>query len=61
MDLKYSFLSDAEPTDAQLQALMEEVAVEARKKRIAANKVFHALMKKEMKIAKELHKNLMKD
>ncbi len=59
MDLKYSFLSDEEPTDEQLQALMEEVAAEARKKKAKADKTFQALIKREMKLVSEQYKNVI--
>ena len=32
VDMTYSFLWDSEPTDEQLQTIMEEVAEEARQK-----------------------------
>jgi ribosomal protein L18E len=32
VDMTYSFLWDTEPTDEQLQVIMEEVAEEARRK-----------------------------
>jgi hypothetical protein len=31
VDMRYSFMSDEEPTDAQLQVIMEGVAKEARR------------------------------
>ena len=33
VDMTYSFLSDAEPTDEQLQVIMQEVGEEARDRR----------------------------
>ena len=40
VDMTYSFLQDDEPTDEQLQVIMQEVAEEARiRKKEAANKV----------------------
>jgi len=34
VDMTYSFLQDDEPTDEQLQVIMEEVAEEARLERV---------------------------
>ena len=38
VDMTYSFLWDEEPTDEQLQVIMEEVAEEARRGREHADK-----------------------
>lgn len=44
--LIYSFLSDTEPTDAQQESLMKEVAEDVRKKREKTDKVLFAAIKK---------------
>ena len=53
MDMTYSFNSEAEPTDAQLEALMREVATDATKRRKAANKVYWKLLKEEVERVKK--------
>ncbi len=40
MKIKYRFTSDKEPTDEQLQLLMQQVAAKARRKAEIADKVF---------------------
>lgn len=46
MKINYKFTSDAEPTDEQLHLLMQDVAIEARKKaRISDKKFFEELQK----------------
>jgi hypothetical protein len=40
MKINYKFTSDTEPTDKQLHLLMQEVAVEAKKKAIKSDKQF---------------------
>lgn len=47
----YSFLSDEEPTDEQLHLLMQEVAIEARKKAEKANKSFWLKLNKMVKVS----------
>ena len=48
----YSFLSDEEPTDEQLHLLMQEVAIEAKKKAEKANKQFWAQLQQMVNAAK---------
>ena len=44
VDMTYSFLWDSEPTDEQLQVIMEEVAEEARRKQeIIARQVIETI------------------
>ena len=40
MENNYRFLSDKEPTDEQLHLLMQEVAIEAKKKQLNLMKYF---------------------
>ncbi|GHT13729.1 hypothetical protein AGMMS4956_10370 [Bacteroidia bacterium] len=53
MDMAYSFLSEAEPTDNQLQTLMREVADDARMRRVKADRDLKQLIYKEINNAKE--------
>ena len=53
MDMKYSFRSEAEPTDAQLEALMREVIADVIKRREAADKAYWELLKKEVERVKK--------
>ena len=53
MQINYSFLSDEEPTDEQLQLLMHEVAVEAEAKASKANAVFWEQLKELVKNTKQ--------
>ena len=52
MDMTYSFNLDTEPTDAQLETLMREVAEDATKRKAEANKIFWQLLKDEVKQAR---------
>ena len=52
MDMTYSFNSEKEPTDAQLETLMREVALEATKRRKAADKAYWELLKEEVERVK---------
>ena len=40
MQIKYKFLSDTEPTDEQLHLLMQEVAVEVKKRANKSDELF---------------------
>ena len=51
MDMTYSFNSETEPTDAQLEALMREVAADATKRRKEADKIFWQTLEEEVKKA----------
>ena len=53
MDMKYSFRSETEPTDAQLEALMREVIADVIKRREAADKAYWELLKKEVERVKK--------
>ena len=53
MDMKYSFNSEQEPTDAQLETLMREVAADATKRRKAADKAYWKLLKEEVERVKK--------
>jgi len=48
VDMTYSFLSDEEPTDEQLEQLMREVGEEARRKKKEARKRYKDFMQKEL-------------
>ena len=50
MKKKYSFLSEFEPTDAQLEMIMKEVALEAQKKKVKADKFLKELIHKEVQL-----------
>ena len=49
----YKFISDKEPSDAQLKSLMTDVLKEVKKRSIIANKKFQLLQKEQIKQAKE--------
>jgi hypothetical protein len=53
MDMTYKFNSNTEPTEAQLEALMREVAADATNRKKAADKVFWQKLKDEVKRAEE--------
>jgi hypothetical protein len=59
-DMTYSFLWDTEPSDAQLEMLMHEVVEDARVRRIKADEDFKKLIHKEVKLAMERNKSLLK-
>jgi hypothetical protein len=40
MQIHYRFISDTEPTDEQLHLLMQEVAIEAKKKALKSDEQF---------------------
>jgi len=61
VDMKYSFLSDDEPTDEQLEVIMQEVATEAKEKYVKAYKEFEERMLAEAEQAyQKLLTNLKK-
>lgn len=60
MDLAYNFLQDKEPTEAQLEMLMREVAEDARERREKADANFKELIRKEIELASQRYKSLMK-
>ena len=45
MDKSYSFLSDEEPTDEQLEGLMQAVLVDVKERAAKADEKFKALQK----------------
>lgn len=53
MENTYKFISDKEPSDAQLKSLMTDVLKEVKKRSIIANKKFQLLQKEQIKQAKE--------
>lgn len=59
MDMTYNFRQDYEPTEAQLERLMREVAQEARKKKEKADKNFQRLIQEEIKLAAERAKKFI--
>ena len=58
VDMKYSFVSDEEPTDEQLEVIMQGVASEAKKKYEKASKEFEARMLDE---AERAYQKFFKD
>lgn len=60
MDLTYNFLQDTEPTDEQLEQLMREVAIDARKRREKADRAFQKLLRQEVSKAAKRAKTLFK-
>ncbi|GHS97773.1 hypothetical protein FACS189421_05160 [Bacteroidia bacterium] len=61
MDWTYNFLQDTEPSDLQLEMLMHEVADEARTRRKKADENYKRLINKEIKLAAERGKSLIKN
>lgn len=59
MDMTYNFNSNTEPTDAQLETLMREVAADATKRRKAADKVFWKRLEEEVTRAEERARPLL--
>jgi len=49
----YRFLSDAEPTDEQLEQLMKEVGEEARERKEKANRKFKEYVQQQIKLVRE--------
>lgn len=52
MKSSYNFLSDKEPTDKQLQKLMQDVLVDVKKRSRIAKKNLEAIQLQEIKEAK---------
>lgn len=52
MKSSYNFLSDKEPTDKQLQKLMQDVLVDVKKRSQIAKKKLEAIQLQEIKEAK---------
>jgi ribosomal protein L12E/L44/L45/RPP1/RPP2 len=48
MDKSYSFLSDEEPTDEQLEELMQAVLVDVKDRAAKADEKFKALQKQQL-------------
>ena len=53
MENTYKFISDKEPSDAELKSLMTDVLKDVKKRSIIANKKFQLLQKEQIKEAKE--------
>jgi hypothetical protein len=53
MDKSYSFLSDEEPTDEQLEELMEAVLVDVKERAAKADEKFKVLQKQIIENAKK--------
>lgn len=53
MSIKYSFLSDNEPSDKQLNLLMKDVLIDVKNRSAQAQKKFDELQKKQITEAKE--------
>ena len=61
VDMKYSFMSDDEPTDEQLEVIMQKMVTEAKERHAKASKEFAQRMRDEaeqayQKLLKELRK-----
>lgn len=54
--LEYSFLSETEPSDSQLEGLMKEVIEDVRKRRKKADKTLKNMMRKALLISRENNK-----
>jgi hypothetical protein len=48
MDKSYSFLSDEEPTDEQLEGLMQAVLVDVKERAAKADEKFKAFQKQQL-------------
>jgi hypothetical protein len=48
MDMSYSFLSDEEPTDEQLEALMQAVSEDVIERAAKADEKFKAMQKQQL-------------
>ena len=48
MDMSYKFISETEPTDEQLETLMREVAIDARKRKEEPDSAFWKSLKDEV-------------
>jgi arsenate reductase-like glutaredoxin family protein len=48
MDMSYSFLSDEEPTDEQLEALMQAVSEDVKERAAKADEKFKAMLKQQL-------------
>ena len=59
MKSTYSFLSEKEPTDQELQKLMRDVLVDVKKRSEIGKKKLEATQKKEISEAKLRFKNLL--
>jgi len=53
MTPKYSFLSDEEPTDEQLEQLMREVGEDVRERKEIANQKFKEYMQLQVNLVRE--------
>jgi len=53
MDLSYNFLQDTEPSEAQLEMLMREVAEDVLQRKKKADANFMRLIHHEVKLASE--------
>ena len=56
MRINYNFTSDNEPTDEQLHLLMQEVAVEAKRKAEESDKIFTNQLQQLVEMAKKGNK-----
>jgi hypothetical protein len=61
VDMTYSFLWDTEPTDEQLETLMQEVAEEVRRKNVIAEENFRKNMQEELLKAKAAYQEQTKE
>ncbi len=61
MRINYKFTSDEEPTDEQLQLLMHEVSIEAKRKADEANERFNAELQELVEKAKRRKLKLESD
>ena len=58
MQSEYKFLSDSEPTDEQLHFIMQEVALEVKKKAQVSNRQFLEMLQQIVEAAKEHYINI---
>jgi hypothetical protein len=54
MQINYRFISDTEPTDEQLHLLMQEVAIEVKKKAKKSNELFLEQLQQLVQAAQKL-------
>jgi len=53
MQINYKFISNTEPTDEQLHLLMQDVAVEVKRKAIKSDKIFWKQLEQLMQAAQK--------
>ncbi|MEI6677079.1 MAG: hypothetical protein WCL21_00645 [Mariniphaga sp.] len=61
MKINYKFLSDTEPTEEQLHLLMQEVAVEVKKKANKSDEQFFEQLRQSLLVAQKRQLTLNSD